>query len=791
MATTADILPLAEKPEERIARLASMAEEYGEDILTAEEADELYVEDGINLDSSHYANLAEQLSENTLSRLAQDVIEWVDRDEESRKEWYERERRGMQMMGVIDDTEWVAPFHGAASVTHPVLAEAVTAFQARAISEMWPAQGPVRTIVMGKKTPEVQAQAQRVADYMNWQYTQVNGGFDEEDRMLMRLPLSGSCFKKQYFDPQTAVVRSDYVDAVDFLVPYQATSLATAVRYTHRMRNVAGNDIRKLIHVGYYRDATISMRASGDSSDMSPLHEAIDEAEGRQPVDYEEDGGYTLLECACYLDLEGLEDLDEAGNPTGIALPYVVTVEKENQVVLSIRRGWKESDPYKNRRVQVTHYRFLPGFGFYGFGYIHIIGGLSRAATGALRAFLDAAGLANTRGGFRSRDAKLKSEEPLGMGEWRETDMSAEELSKCFFPMDYREPSTAMFQVLGYLDELGRRYSSTTETLTGDANNNGPVGTTLALIEQGLKVFSAIHKRLHEAHAVEFRIMADLYGEYVPDQYPYLVEDDEQVVLRADFDDRVDVLPVSDPNVVSSTQRIAQAQGVVELSGNAPGLYDLREVHRRMLTAMRVENIDALLPPPQEVSPMDPVTEGANLLKGEAVQAYPEQDHLAHMMAHRIWWDQIVPEDMRKDLEPTYKAHMAEHLAELYKIQVLQGMDPAALQDPQVQDMVAQQAANVTQLMAPDSFGLQGPESSQEQAPRELDLAKIEIENAKAQAQIEREDAKAMAQIDRDDAKVASEMDRAVARELESAQREADQVYAQLESMNNPGGGDV
>lgn len=780
---------MAEKPEERAARLAIMAEEYGPDILTEEEAAELYAEDGApGMDSSHYANLAEQLPENTLSRLAQDVIEWVDRDEESRKEWYERERRGMQMMGVIDDGEWVAPFTGASTVTHPILAEAVTAFQARAISELWPAQGPVRTVVLGEKTPDVQAQAQRVADYMNWQYTQVNNGFDEEDRMLMRLPLSGSCFKKQYFDPQTGVVRSDYVDAVDFLVPYQATSLNTAVRYTHRMRNVAGNDIRKLIRAGYYRDVSISMRPSGVSSEMTSLHEAIDEAEGRQPIDYEEDGGYTLLECACYLDLDGLEDLDESGTPTGIALPYVVTVEKENQVVLSVRRGWKEGDPLKNRRVQVTHYRFLPGFGFYGFGYTHIIGGLSRAATGALRAFLDAAGLANTRGGFKSKDAKLKSDEPLGMGEWRETDMSAEELSKCFFPMDYREPSTAMFQVLGYLDELGRRYSSTTEALTGDANNNGPVGTTLALIEQGLKVFSAIHKRLHEAHGTEFRIMADLYGEYVPEEYPYRVREADQFVLRSDFDDRVDVIPVSDPNVVSSTQRIAQAQGTVELAERAPQIYNMREVHKRMLTAMRVEDIDTLLPPPQEVEPADPVTEGARMFTGEGVQAFPEQDHLAHMMVHRIWWDQMVPEDMRKDLEPVYKAHMAEHLAELYKIQVLQGMDPAALQDPQVQDMVAQQAATVTQLMAPDSLGLQEAQATQPRDNGAVEAAKIEIENAKAQAAIERDDAKVMAQIDRDDAKAAAEIERAAIKDFEQAQREAERLYAALDAIEGDGG---
>ena len=788
-ATMDDVLPLAESDDAKVARLNQMADEYGDEILTEEEIAALT---GGNEPqpgaSEHYANLAEDLDESDLNRIAMDVVEWADRDEDARKQWYERERRGMILLGLLEDATTVAPFKGATTATHPLLAEACTNFQARAIAELWPAGGPVKTLVLGIKTAQLEAQADRVKGFMNYQYTQVNGGFDEEDRMLMRLPMSGSCFKKHYFDPHTGIVRSDYVEAADFLVPYQATALQTAVRYTHRMPNIPGNDIKKLMHRGYYRRYEHYLQPPGEGTDNTRVHEAIDRIEGREPVDYDENAGYTLLECACFLDLPGYEDTDANGQPTGIALPYVVTVDKENQVVLAIRRGWKEGDLERQRRVQVTHYKFLPGFGFYGFGFVHVIGGLSQAATGALRAYLDAAGLANMKGGFRSRDAKLATDVPLGMGEWRETDMTAEDLAKCFFPMEYREPSKGLFEMLGYLDEVGRRYTSTTENLVGDANNNGPVGTTLALIEQGLKVFSAIHKRQHEAHAHEFRIMADLYSEYLPQEYPYLIEGEEQSVFRADFDSRIDVVPVSDPNTVTNTQRIAQAQGVVELSAQAPDIYDIREVHRRMLLAMQVPKVDELIPPPEELEPMDPVTEGARLLTGQAVRAFPEQDHFAHMAVHQIWWERMVPEDIKADLEAVYVAHQAEHLAEAYKIQVMQqlGIDPAAPDDPAVQDMLAQQAAMVTQLMAPPTIGLQ------EATPTDAgdgvaEVAEVERKDQAAQADIDRKDALALAQIDRDDAKAQAEIERAAERDFLDAAREAARTEAELDAIEKGG----
>jgi len=780
----ADVLPLSETPDEEIARLSLMADEYGDEILTDEEADMLMPASEMQSPDEHYANLAEFVDEGVLVEIAQDVDEWCDRDESGRKEWYDRERRGMVLLGLITDESAVNKFKGATEATHPLLAEACSNFQARAIAEVWPAGGPVKTVVMGVKTPEVEAQATRVKDFMNWQYTQVNGGFDEEDRMLMRLPMSGSTFKKQYFDPQMAMVRSDYVEAADFLVPYKATSLKTATRYTHRMPNFSGNDIKKLVQMGYYRQPKHFADPTGVGLENTSVHDAIDRIEGSEAVDYEENAGYTLLECYCFLDLEGFEDMGPDGRPTGIALPYIVTVEKENQAVLAIRRGWKEGDQRKERRLNVTHYRFMPGFGFYGYGFVHMIGGLAAAATGALRAYLDAAGFANMKGGFKSRDAKLQSDEPLGMGEWRDTDMTAEELAKCFYPMEYREPSKGLFEMLGYLDQVGRRFTSTTENLVGDANNNGPVGTTLALIEQGLKVFSAIHKRIHEAHAEEFKIMADLYSEFLPAEYPYMVEEAESVILNTDFDARVDVVPVSDPNGVTNTQRIAQAQGVVELASRAPEIYDMRAVHRRMLTSMQVAKVDELIPSPEEAQPVDPITEGRMLFMNEAVKAFPEQDHLAHITAHGMWWEQMVPDDLKADLEPFYKAHQAEHMAHWYTIQMLRqlGLTPESLQDPTMQNFIAQQAAQVTQLMAPQTIGLEAAAVEGEGdngAGEQLKIASdIQMKDRAAQADIDRKDALALSDIERKDA----EAEAKIAREAEAGKRKAEQEAAMTEA---------
>ena len=781
------MLAFEDDPREEIARLALMAEQYGPDILTAEEEAQIAPQEQRMLPGGFYENLAETLDEGELTRIAQQVDEWVRIDEASRAGWYARERRGMVILGLIEDKDYVAPFEGAATATHPLIAEATTNFQARAIAELWPSGGPVKGVVMGSD-PEgnIADQSKRVSDFMNWQYEDVIDGFVEQDRLLMRLPMSGSCFKKCYYDAEGREARSVFVEPADFLVPYTASSLRTATRFTHRIRNVSGRSIKRRQAAGFYRDTgRIRLNAGLSGEGLTEVHEAIDEAEGRAPVDdFDADAGHTLFECHCYLDI--------GESPDGIPLPYIVTMESDQQVVLAVRRGWREDDPDADRRVQFVHYWFLPGHGFYGYGFVHLIGGLGQAATGAMRALLDAGGLANMRNGFMSRDAKLERQTPLGMGEWRKVDMTAEELSKCFFPMDYREPSPALFQLLGYLDELGRRYSSTTENLVGDANNNGPVGTTLALIEQGLKVFSAIHKRLHVAQAEEFRIMAELYAEYLPDgEYPYLVEGETKVVMRADFDARVDVRPVSDPNVVSNVQRITQSQAVLELAERFPDLYDRREANKRMLEAMQIQNIDALLPAPEELEPMDPVTEGVNMLTGKPVQAFPDQDHAAHMAAHINWWAEMVPEDMREDLEPVYKAHMAEHLGHSYRLQILEGLGltPDDMDaDPRIQNALAQGAAAVTQLMGPERIGLADEHSTDKGRADAAIQADIERKNAAAAADIERKDATAMAQMERDDAKAAAEIERAAVRDMQRSVEEAARTKLALDDMGDAQG---
>lgn len=773
--------------QERLRRIIEMAETEGVDVLTDDEAAEYEAAmspEGRQNPQEHYANLAEFVEERVLNKLAHDVVEWAERDEQSRNDWYKRERMGIELVGLIDDEHWVAPFEGASQAVHPILAEACTNFQARAIAELWPAGGPVKSVVLGHVTKEREDQAARVAGFMNYQYTSIIDGFDEEDRMLMRLPISGSCFKKHYWDPVRRQVRSDFMEPADVLVPYQATSLESTPRYTHRMR-MGGNTLRKYVASGWYRDLGEDYSNPLDEGlDLTEVHDAIDEAEGRAPIEYEEDGTYRIFETVCDLDLPGFEDVDARGRKTGVGLPYIVTVDSDNERVLAIRRQWKQNDPTKRRRVQMTHYKFLPGLGFYGYGFIHVIGGLGRAATGALRSMLDAAGFANLRGGFKARDAKLKTDEPLGMGEWRDTDMTAEELAKCFFPMDYKEPSRAMFELLGHLDELGRRYATTTENMTGEANNNAPVGTTLALIEQGMKVFSAIHKRLHEAHSHEFRIMAGLYAEYMPEEYPYLVEGEDQFVLRADFDDRVDVQPVSDPNIISNTQRIAQAQAVNDLANANPDLYDRYQVQHNMLTSMRVQNIDMLLPPPEETPRAEPVAENVAMATGKPVKVFIDQDHYAHMLVHRNWWQLAVADDLRADLEPAYKAHMAEHMAMMYQVQMMEQMgafDPGMAQDPMMDAQLSRQAAMVTQITAPPPLALAAPE--QQEGGMEDALAEQQRKDLETKADIDRKDAAAMAQIDRDDAKATAEIERAAQRELEQAAKEELMTMRELERM--------
>lgn len=764
-----------------LSNVLSMVQETGStDMLTPDEMatyssylDEHYSR-AVNPDD-HLANLAEHLdpeqSENILTRLATDIIEWVETDKSSREEWVKKEARGIRLLGVSTKTVGGGTFKGASKVTHPLLIEAITQFQARAIAEMWPSTGPVKTVVMGDVTDERRQQAERVKGFMNYQYmTVMPGAFEEEDKLLFRLPLSGSCFKKSVYNPMIGGLQSSFIEPSALIVPYSATSLETALRFTEKFEET-GNDTMKKISAGIYRDVPL-FEAYGDpdTTDTS-VESEIDNTEGRRYVSYEGDQPYVRYECYCFLDLKGFEDVDENGKITGVALPYCVTVDYDNQKVLSIRRNWKQGDIKKSRRVLYTHYKFLPGLGFYGYGFIHTIGGLGEAATGALRALLDAAGFANMKGGYRSRDAKISGgAESPGMGEWPEVDASPEEMKSAFFPLPYDEPSQTLYHLLGYIDELGRRFANTTEAMVGEANNNGPVGTTLALIEQGSKVSSGIHLRLHQARAKEFKLMSELNAEYLPDEYPYDVPGESRTVKSADFDAKVDVIPASDPNLVSSTQRIAMAQSTYQLAQENPDLYDKRAANKALLEAMRVPNIDELMPSDEDVPPMDPVSEMAAMLNGQPIQAFREQDHEAHIAVHDAIFSTLSKEQ-QEQLYPIHLAHLAEHKALdiVLAFEELMGFEIT----PEMMPIVEQQAAQAAQIFVSES----GVQSEADAAAAAFE-AEEKRKDAAMMADMKRKDLDVAAKIRRDDDLAGASVERDAMKDVTKSLREIENANA-------------
>lgn len=545
----------------------------------------------------HYENLVGAIDETALSRIAQDAINWVRWDENTREDWQKRESEGIRLLGVSDQKSGGAAFEGASSVVHPLLAEAVTQFHSRAMAEMWPPEGPVKAIVLGEQSEERIAQAERVQDYMNYQYTEdMPGAFEEEDNLLFRLPLSGSCFKKVYYDPISRKLCSRLIEPADFIVPFTATDLETAPRYTHRSREMH-NTVLKKIAAGYYADTGKLTKAINEVWDYPRVKTEIDHTEGRQRTSVDEDSTrHTILEMYVDLDIKGFEDIGEDGKPTGVALPYIVWVNRDDQSVLRIQRNWLPDDENKVAKLNVAHYRFMPGLGFYGYGLLHLIGGIANAATGGLRALLDSAAFANMQGGYRTRDSRVKGGDlPLAPGEWREVDISAEDLSKAFYRVPYEEPSQTLFNLLGYLDDRSSHFIGG-DVMTGDANPNAPVGTTLALIEQGGKTFSSIHRRLHVAHRNEFRILARLNEEYLPiEGYPYYTKSGDRHIMPSDFDKRVDIIPVSDPSIISNTQRIVQAQAVMDLAEKHPDKIDMTASLKMMLEVMRVPGYEELL----------------------------------------------------------------------------------------------------------------------------------------------------------------------------------------------------
>ena len=604
-----------------------------------------------------YDNLAEDLEDRELGSIASDLLSEYESNKDSRADWEEAYSKGLELLGFNyeDRTE---PFRGATGVTHPILAEAAVQFQAQAFNELLPSSGPVRTVVLGAPTHAKEAQAQRVGAFMNYYIMNVMEEYTPEfDQMLFYLPLAGSTFKKVYYDDGLDRAVSKFVPAENLIVPYEANDLETCPNITHIVR-MSLNDLRKKQLSGFYRDIPV-IPAQESTDSISDEINLITGTEASN-IDYD----CTLLECHVDLDLLGYEETDTEDEPTGIKIPYVVTLSEDNGQVLSIRRNYREEDELKRKIQYFIHYKFLPGFGFYGLGLIHTIGGLSRTATAALRQLIDAGTLSNLPAGFKARGLRIRDDdEPLQPGEFRDVDAPGGAIRDSLMPLPFKGPDPTLFQLLGFVVQAAQRFATITDLKVGDGNQNAAVGTTIAMLEQGTRVMSAIHKRLHYAMRIEFKLLSTIMSDYLPDDYPYSVAGADQSVKREDFDDRVDVVPVSNPNTFSQAQRIAVAQTELQLAMQAPEIHNIPEVYRRMYEALGVRDIDNILSPQatDNAEPRDPAQENIDSMDGIPLEAFEGQDHQAHITAHLVFGTAPMIEKMPKVAMDLQK-HVMEHV---------------------------------------------------------------------------------------------------------------------------------
>jgi len=670
-------------------------------------------------------NLALVLDDKILSTISQDLSNAIEEDDSGREEWKKSYEEGLTLLGLTYE-ERTEPFNGSTGVTHPILNEAVTQFQAQSYKELLPASGPVRTRIIGKVTPEREQQADRVKTYMNYQITEVMEEYDPEfDQMLFYVGYGGSAFKKVYYDGDLGRASSPYILPKDLIVPYGARDLMTAERVTHVLRTTE-NDLRKQQVTGFYRDVELTGPTEADRGD---IEEKIDRISGIEPSGDPQD--YVLWECHCYLDIEGFEDLDDNDEPTGIKLPYIVTLDANSGDVLSIRRNYRKTDPRKRKNQYFVHYKFLPGLGFYGFGLVHLLGNLARSGTSILRQLIDAGTLANLPAGFKARGLRIQDQEsPLQPGEWRDVDAPGGDLSQNLLPLPYKEPSQTLMQLLGFVVSSAEKFIGTSDLGMADGNQEMPVGTTIALLERGSRVMSAVHKRLHYAQKQELRLLGRVLAEYMPDVYPYEVDGATPDVKKSDFDDRIDIMPVSDPNIFSMTQRIALAQQQLQLAKEAPQLHNQYEAYHRMYAALDVRNIDMILPPPPKHMPQGPAIENARSMLvpngAPALQAFPDQDHVAHIEAHMAF----IKSQLIQTSPQVYGillGHVFEHVAlaaqgmMMQQVQQLQGMAP-----PPPPEMLAQQqskieAQMIDKIMA-DLSPQKGPDPLMELQAKDLEI---------------------------------------------------------------------
>ena len=681
-----------------------------------------------------YGNLAEEIDERALQQLSSDLINEYQKDRESRKDWEDGYVKGLDLLG-FKYVEQNRPFRGAAGVTHPMLAEAVTQFQAQAYKELLPSDGPVRTQIMGAKNQAVELQAQRVKDFMNFMIMDRMEEYTPEfDQMLFYLPLAGSTFKKVYYDAMLERAVSKFVPAEDLVVPYYATDLKEASRITHVLKQ-SENDLLKKMASGFYREVDLMKPTEKDNK----IQDKYNEIDGVKKVE-STDMLYNVLEMHVDLDLSDYIAENEEDS-LGIKIPYIVTIEESSREVLAIRRNYKEGDPKFVKQDYFVHFKFLPGLGFYGFGLIHMIGGLSRTATAALRQLLDAGTLSNLPAGFKSRGMRVRDDDqPIQPGEFRDVDAPGGNIRDQFQLLPFKEPSPTLFQLLGFCVDAGRRFASIADMQVGDANQQAAVGTTIALLERGSRVMSSIHKRCYYAMKQEFNLLANVVAEYLPPEYPYAVYGAERFIKVMDFDDRVDILPVADPNIFSMSQRVTLAQTQLQIAQSNPQIHNMYEAYRRVYEALGTKQIPELLRPEVTPVPKDPAIENMEAMQMQQLQAFPEQDHDAHIAAHSAFMKTRMVQ-INPPVYANLQGHISQHVSLKASMEVsnMMAQNPQMMQMAQVNPQQYQAIFNseVAKRIAQITIELAQAESMEDNAKqdpivmlkqRELDLRAMDLQ---------------------------------------------------------------
>ena len=672
-----------------------------------------------------YGNLVEEINEEDLQEISSTVIDSYTADKDSRAEWESMFERGFDLLGLkIEDA--AEPFEGACTAVHPMLIESAVKFQSKAIQELFPSSGPVKAQILGKQSVEREQQANRVQNFMNYQVTeQMPEYFDESERMLFHLPLIGSAFKKVYYDANLKRPVSEFVPIDQFYVSYYASNLRKAERYTHVIYR-SPVDLARDMRSGIYSDIELPDATTPNATSFSSKMDTI---LGLSPTE-DSDAQYTLLEQHCYLEIE--EDF---------ALPYIITVEEQSREILSNRRNYKKEDKNQEKISHFVHYRFVPGFGFYGFGLMHFLGNLTMTATAAMRSLVDAGQFANLPGGFKAKGVRLVGDnEPISPGEFKEIEATGVDLSKAIIPLPYKEPSSTLFQMLGFITAAGQKFADSTEQIVADGANYGPVGTTMALLEASSKFFSSIHKRLHKSQKDEFKILSRINYEYLPSEYPYEVPFADRNVFKNDFDGRVDVIPVSDPNIPSNAHRMMIAQMALQMAQQSPpGMFNIEALNRTILSSANMPNLEEILPPKKEPQPMDPVSDIMAATKGIPIAAFPGQNHDAHIQTKMAYLQDPMngANPIMQRIKPILEANIQEHSVMKYQEQISGVTRMAGQQDPQAVEMAMAQAAQQV-LNANQAMGMaQSPEQQMvalEQTKVELEKEKLKMDSAKNSA---------------------------------------------------------